>query len=679
MITSKSPTKNLMVLGMLIVCLCALPFLNITPSAARTRVRTTDEIAAAQAALDKARAARKANASKTSNREVQAKLNDYNAEVAVRVAEIKSRIRVLSSQIEPAPGFSPIDSGPFDPNPGSSAAQAELNALSAELQQLQPNAPGSPAATNEVEPNNTPGTATPLAFVSQPCAVGAGAINPGGDLDYWAISAPAGSKVWAFVDTGGTPAPSGTSDDSFLTLFDTNGTTVLETDDDDGTGTGCDSSIESTLSSAIAGRTLATGGVYFLQVRAFGAADVINPYKLFVVVTTDVTAEVEPNNTAATANSIVTTGVPIGHRSGSINPAGDVDFYSVQATAGNIIYVNADCDPEANGGTDLVVDIIDTDGVAVLLTIDNSITAIRAAEASCLTAVSTGTYFVRVKHFSAAGTGTYELMVATCSGGPGGCPSQEFSATLGTGSAAAHGQQLGRLFRDGITSSCDSPKTCSIFTNTGLRTFDAYTFRNSGNAPACVRVDFQSNCGSANGIQSAAYLGSFNPNNICLNYLADFGFSLIFSDASYSFIVPAGATFIVVFNENDPGAGCPNYKFTISGLPCFDFCVQDDVNPSIFIKISTTTGAYEFTDCRKGIVFGGTGVVSIFFCKIELTDAGPDPKRPDRSIDVLINPCTRRGDASVRPPGTFNTTKIGDSDVFNNTCECPIHPPPPPR
>jgi hypothetical protein len=644
--------------------LIALPLVGLTLMPTRAQSSSNKTIADAQAQLDKARAARKPNPSKTANRTVQSRLDDYNATVAARVIEIKSRIKELSSQVEPPASSSPVDSGPFIPNPGSDAALAELNALRAELQQLTPSVVGgAPTVTNEVEPNNTPATATGIPFLERPCGVGAGSINPGGDLDYWSFQAPAGSKVWAFVDTGGTPAPTSNSSDSFLTLFDTNGTTVLETDDDDGTGTGCDSSVESILSSAIAGRTLTTGGVYFLQVRGFSASNVIGPYRLFVVVTTGVTAESEPNNSSLTANSIVTTAVPVGHASGSISPAGDADFYSVQAAAGNVIYVNADCDPEANGGTDLVVDVIDTDGTTVLLEIDNSITAARAAEASCITAVSSGTYFVEVRHFSAAGTGTYELMVAACTGGQGGCPS-EFSATLGTGPGAVHGQQTGRLFRDGVTSSCELTKTCAIFTNTGLRTFDAWTFRNIGNTDACVRVDFQSNCGTANGIQSAAYLGNFDPNNICQNYLADFGFSLIFSDASYSFIVPAGATFTVVFNENDPGAGCPNYKFTISGLPCFDICVQDDAGIG-FIQINSFTGFYSFTRCVKtSYSLTGTGAITTSGCKILLMD-----KRTGRNVSFVVNPCTARGYGTVAATGK-QTTAINDTNIFDNTCSC---------
>ncbi|MEK6299866.1 MAG: hypothetical protein AABO41_04020 [Acidobacteriota bacterium] len=138
----------------------------------------------------------------------------------------------------------------------------------------------------------------------------------------------------------------------------------------------------------------------------------------------------------------------------------------------------------------------------------------------------------------------------------------------------------------------------------------------------------------------------------------------------------AGATFTVVFNANDPGAGCPNYKFTVSGLPCFDFCVQDDLVPGKFIKISSTSGAYEFHECTKNIVLTGTGTPDIFFCKVTVSDGGGPV--PNRSVNVALNPCTAFGNAQIRLPGSKIVFNISDSNIFDNTCACPGPTPPPP-
>ena len=118
-----------------------------------------------------------------------------------------------------------------------------------------------------------------------------------------------------------------TSRDTVVDLLAADGTTVIENDDDDGTGNGGDGTIETGLASIIAGATLTTGGTYFIRVQAFSVTGIINPYRLFVSLTNvAATAEVEANDTAATANVANSPAF----RSGSIGVAGQMsDYYSV--------------------------------------------------------------------------------------------------------------------------------------------------------------------------------------------------------------------------------------------------------------------------------------------------------------------------------------------------------------
>lgn len=103
----------------------------------------------------------------------------------------------------------------------------------------------------------------------------------------------------------------------------------------------------------------------------------------------------------------------------------------------------------------------------------------------------------------------------------------------------------------------------------------------------------------------------------------------------------------------------------------FDFCVQDDANGNL-IRFNSTTGAYSFMNCRKGVTLTGVGrVVKRFgngFCKVELSDTGPDPKRPDRNVSVAVNPCTGFANAQVTTGRAIFT--IGDSNIYNNVCGC---------
>ena len=263
-----------------------------------------------------------------------------------------------------------------------------------------------PAVRAEVEPNDSPATASRLPLVGG-YGVGTGAIGAPGDVDVWSFIAPANAKVWLLVDTGN-PFPD-TSADTVVDLIAPDGTTVLESDDDDGTGTGGDATNESSLASAIAGRTLVAGGRYYIRVQAFSESAVINPYRLLVVVTRAGVPEVEPNDGSQAADAIRTS---IGVRFASIGVPGDIDFYSIAATAGDDILLSVDADPARVGGIDLVVDLLASDGTTVITTADRSIVVRGVAQSINYVAEVSGNYFVRIRHATAAGTGAYALMAA---------------------------------------------------------------------------------------------------------------------------------------------------------------------------------------------------------------------------------------------------------------------------
>ena len=173
------------------------------------------------------------------------------------------------------------------------------------------------------------------------CFGAVGAISPAGDVDYFSFAASPGSRVWVLVDTGASTA----SRHSILTLFAPDGTTQIERNDKGAVGTSCAMTVETRESSAIAGRSLAAGGTYFLRIQASDPSSVITLYKLLVVVVTSPpTAEVEPNDTPATATPIVTSDSPIGVRRGTTR-VGDVDYYSVVATTvGSVLHISVDTD-----------------------------------------------------------------------------------------------------------------------------------------------------------------------------------------------------------------------------------------------------------------------------------------------------------------------------------------------
>ena len=99
------------------------------------------------------------------------------------------------------------------------------------------------------EPNDAPGQATSIGYGSTLSAD----ICPAGDVDYYAFTGSAGDTIVADVDA----QASGSALDSYLYLYDADGTTELAHNDDHD---GLDSRIE---------YTLPAGGTYYLKVREY--------------------------------------------------------------------------------------------------------------------------------------------------------------------------------------------------------------------------------------------------------------------------------------------------------------------------------------------------------------------------------------------------------------------------
>ncbi len=299
---------------------------------------------------------------------------------------------------------------------GPKTARARRRRFRPEVLPLEERAVPSVTLVNEVEGNNTPAQATPLPTAGG-LVIATGAIQAPGDVDYYSFTSPTatGGYVWAFVDTGGVQNPGATSRHAKLTLLSANGTTVLETDDTDGTATGGSGTVV-THSALIAEAPLTTAGAtYFLRVEDNAGTGVISPYQLFVQVTGGYHDEIEPNGTAALANEASFPGYPVA--SGVINVVGDVDYYKFTAHAGDNLFVAADGVPLRYIGTgpDLVLTLKGPGGVTSLLTADASASttssASPAGEGFDYVVPATGTYYAAVRGFSTS-TGSYHLLVA---------------------------------------------------------------------------------------------------------------------------------------------------------------------------------------------------------------------------------------------------------------------------
>lgn len=222
-----------------------------------------------------------------------------------------------------------------------------------------------------------------------------GNIFPANDVDWYSFDAAAGDRVYAAVITSFDASSSG---DSVLTLYRSDGTTVIEEDNNDGTF--------NASSSSIAGAEIPEEGTYFLRVRHDVATGTLRPYDLYVQVRSGApVSEVEPNDSLP-GQSLLSSG---GWVSGGLASDGDMDTYSITLNAGDTLFASLDADPERDATSWNPILRFAPFGERSVQANDGNATSPNS-EALCFTVKNAGTYEVSV--YSISGTfGTYGLNV----------------------------------------------------------------------------------------------------------------------------------------------------------------------------------------------------------------------------------------------------------------------------
>ena len=153
------------------------------------------------------------------------------------------------------------------------------------------------------------------------------------------------------------------------------------------------------------------------------------------------------------------------------------------------------------------------------------------------------TYYIQAGGYG----GTSGNLVVHVSERGGLCPATTFEGAFdGTESV-----QTGRMSLNGVVSSCSAPKTCTVFSGTGARAFVQYTIPNDTGVDQCLTVNLQNDPALLCSLESVAYLDSFNPADICANFLADPGDSTSPQTRSttMSFVVPTGHSAVLVVSD----------------------------------------------------------------------------------------------------------------------------------
>src|SRR4030095_5443555 len=148
-------------------------------------------------------------------------------------------------------------------------------------------------------------------------------------------------------------------------------------------------------------------------------------------------------------------------------------------------------------------------------------------------------------------------------GGPIKLPVPNAAQVVLTGSiTSGDSTQAGRLLT-GTISNCAGTNTCPGPVDSNTRHFDAYNFKNNSSNTECVTVQLNASACGGTFMAAAAYLNSYNPNNLCNNFLGVHN-STFNGTQSFSFNVPGNSTFVVVVYEANSNTGCADYTLTVS-------------------------------------------------------------------------------------------------------------------
>ena len=192
------------------------------------------------------------------------------------------------------------------------------------------------------------------------------------------------------------------------------------------------------------------------------------------------------------------------------------------------------------------------------------------------------------------------------------CPTP-VTSTGQTGSiGAGDATQTGRVFRDGIPSSCTggAPTAAPV---AGTYRFDSYNFTNPTGQAACVTVDLNATgCGGTanNSTQINAY-STFNPANVASGLIGKPGFSTV-ATGSLGFPIAAGGAFTIVVHEVVANGGCASYNFTVTyRTGCrqagYDRSGDGKADPTYFTPSTKTWNILNSAGGTNSLLFGLNG------------------------------------------------------------------------
>ena len=220
--------------------------------------------------------------------------------------------------------------------------------------------------------------------------------------------------------------------------------------------------------------------------------------------------------------------------------------------------------------------------------------------------------------------------------------------------------EMARIADEDPQSNCVLHVTCDPVDG-AQRHYDSYTLENTSGSEACVTVEISAPaCDGLRALQSATYLGSFDPSNVCVNFLGDIGSSPYSSVKSYSFTVPAHSTIVVVVNTIEEGFTCSAYTVRVSGLPAPGCVTSTPTSTATSTPTRTATRTRTATPTRTPTLpptatatcGPGDGVLFSNAAAIAIPTSGPGAPYPSNiEVSGLVGPIT---DVNVSLNGLYH-------------------------
>ena len=240
------------------------------------------------------------------------------------------------------------------------------------------------AAADAYEPDNSPATAT---TISTDGIAQSHTIDLAGDVDYVKFSATSGTEYTIETTLG-------TCTDTYIYLYDADGTTIIDYDDDSGVG----------YASRITW-TCVSSGIYYVKIRHY-YDDETGSYDISVFAASSTTQN--DMGTSGDAGNRLSAAAVISPKSGTgyIDETDTSDYYAVNVTSGQTISVSM----TPPSGSDFDLELYDTNQSEV----DSS--SLGGSQTDSVEEVSTssGYFYIRVYRWS--GSGLYSMTVTVTGG-----------------------------------------------------------------------------------------------------------------------------------------------------------------------------------------------------------------------------------------------------------------------